>query len=158
MSQRRFRIGRRGVSVNLPDPERELLRELIPQMREAMSTTSGSAPVAEPLVRLFPTAYPDDTELNDEYRELMHDQLLAYKLEALDALERAAGSDSLDETDLHPCMTAINDMRLVLGTRLDVSEEGMELDPDHPDAVALAVYEYLGHLLDELVNEMGRRL
>ena len=42
----------------------------------------------------------------------------------------------------------------MLGTRLDVSEDDLDVDPDDPDAPAHAVYHYLGMLLGEVVDAL----
>ena len=42
----------------------------------------------------------------------------------------------------------------MIGTRLDVSEDDLEVDPDDPDAPAHAVYHYLGMLLGEAVDAL----
>ena len=48
-----------------------------------------------------------------------------------------------------------NDLRLVLGTRLDVSEDDDPwVDPDDPDAGALIAYGYLGELLEASVRAL----
>jgi hypothetical protein len=53
-------------------------------------------------------------------------------------------------------MGAVNDLRLVLGTRLDVSEEMLgTLDPSSPDADAMAVYQYLSFLLESIVEALS---
>ena len=52
-------------------------------------------------------------------------------------------------------MTALNDLRLVLGTRLDVSEDTVEVEPDDDDAPAYAVYGYLSYLLGEVVDALA---
>ena len=51
-------------------------------------------------------------------------------------------------------MGAVNSLRLVLGTRLDVSEDMDEVDPDHPEAPAFAVYQYLSFLLETIVASL----
>jgi len=62
----------------------------------------------------------------------------------------------LDEAQLLSWMGAVNDLRLVLGTRLDVSEEtAFDQDPDDPDAPALAVYQYLSFLLETIVDALS---
>ena len=45
----------------------------------------------------------------------------------------------------------------MLGTRLDVGEELLDVDADDPDAPAYAVYEYLAFLLSEVVDALERR-
>ena len=51
-------------------------------------------------------------------------------------------------------MQAVNSLRLVLGTMLDITDDDQELafDPDDPNARTLALYGYLGGLLDEIVD------
>ena len=55
-------------------------------------------------------------------------------------------------------MEAINSLRLVLGTRLEVGEDLPMLDIDDPDAPAYAVYEYLGWLMEQAVRAMSEDL
>jgi hypothetical protein len=51
-------------------------------------------------------------------------------------------------------MHAVNALRLVLGTMLDVKEDDQPfaIDPDDPDAATMALYGYLGVLLEEIVE------
>ncbi len=144
------RIGRNRdgtFTIELPDEERGLLEALVPQLREML--VDGTDPG---LRRLFPTAYPDDAERDQEYAALTHDELLSKRLADLDTLEQHARAERLDEEQVTQWMGAINSLRLVLGTRLDVAEEMDEPDPDHPDAPAFAVYSYLSFLLENLID------
>jgi hypothetical protein len=53
----------------------------------------------------------------------------------------------------------LNDLRLVLGTRLDVTEEmDFDLDPSDPSAAELAVYAYLSWLQEQLVEALAAGL
>ena len=64
--------------------------------------------------------------------------------------------DRLSEDELFAWMGAVNDLRLVLGTRLDVSEEtDLAVDPSDPDAAAYGLYAYLGWLLELLVEAVS---
>jgi Domain of unknown function (DUF2017) len=150
----RIRRTRDGFTVHISDEERDLVAQLVPQLRDLLVATGGD-PIADPTVRrLFPTAYPDDEERDVEYHSLTRDDLLARRLEHLEILERSARADRLTEEELHAWIGAVNDLRLVLGTRLDVSEDdtGEGIDEESPEQVPLAVYHYLGHLLGELVD------
>ena len=150
---RRVRRTRRGdFEIKLPPEERALLRDLAPQLR-----TMLDANIDDPsLRRLFPTAYPDDAERDREYRQLVGDELVERRRAALDTLLATVDASSVSEDDLAAWMGAINDLRLVLGTRLDVSEE---LDPipapDDPDAPMLVLYGYLGYLLESIVDALA---
>ena len=142
------RIARRRdgrFDLRLPDAERALLRELPAQLRSLMFEGDSS------LARLFPPAYPDDPERDAEYHRLMDEDLRARHLAALDVVERTVDASVVDMEELLGWLAALNDLRLVLGTRLDVTEEVHELPEDDPDAGAFAVYSYLGWLQEQVV-------
>jgi hypothetical protein len=142
---------RRGFELRLPREEREVLRTLPAQLREIL-------PTDDPAVgRLFPPAYPDDPERSDEYRRLVRDDLLAGHLEALRVMESTLDARRLTEEQLVGWLSALNDLRLVLGTKLDVTEETYErvLTDEHPDAPGLALYFYLGWLEEQVVEALA---
>ena len=155
--RRDVRIERTGTgryAIRLPDEERELVASLVQQLREVLLATTD-----EPTVRrLFPTAYNDDPDRDQEYQQLVRDELLERRLTALATVEATASLDEVDEPALTGWLTALNDLRLVLGTRLDVSEDDHDVDPDDPDAPAFAVYHYLGLLVSEAVDALEQDL
>ncbi len=148
---RRLRGG--GVELRLSEWERDLLRSLAPQVRELLSTPDDPA-----AARLFPVAYPDDEERQAAYRLLAGSELLESHLGALEVLADSAGADRLDDDAAHTWMRALNQIRLVLGTRLQVTEEGDErpTDRDDPRAPAFAAYDYLSMLQGELIDALSR--
>jgi hypothetical protein len=154
MARRRHaRIQRSGpgrYAVALPDPERRLLVDLVGQLRDVLLATTDDPT----LRRLFPTGYHEDPARDEEYQLLVRDELLERRLAALAQVEETAAAEELDEPGLTGWLTALNDLRLVLGTRLDVSEDDLEVDPDDPEAAAHAVYHYLGMLLGEVVDAL----
>jgi len=125
--RRRVRRGRDGTfELRIPKDERDLLRSVGPQLREvlvrqATAIEAGADPAVD---RLFPEAYPDDDDRQAEFRLLAHDSLLESHLGALAVLEETADADRLDEDQLLAWMRAVNNVRLVLGTRLEVTQEG----------------------------------
>jgi hypothetical protein len=135
--------------LRLSDGERELLRALPGELRALL----GSERDDPGLRRLFPPAYERDEEGEAEYRRLMADELLEGRRAALRLLEETSGRDRLTAEELDAWLRALNDLRLVLGTRLDVTEETYEaeLDPAHPQAYELSVYAYLSWLQEQLV-------
>lgn len=150
---RRIKRSRRGgVELRLPEEEREFLRTLAPDMRELLGSPDDPA-----VGRLFPPAYPEDEERQAAYRLLAGTELMESHLAALDALEAAADAERLDEDQAHAWMRALNEVRLVLGTRLDVTEEGIERprSRDDPRLAAFAAYDYLSALQDELINALS---
>ncbi|MEA2715750.1 MAG: hypothetical protein QOI99_67 [Actinomycetota bacterium] len=153
MMTRAVRRSRKGFyEIRLPESERVLLRSLAPQMRELLSSDD---PVLD---RLFPVAYPMDEDRETEYRLLVRDELRSSHEAALAALEESADAERLDEEQLQAWMRAVNEVRLVLGTRLDVTEEGDErpTEPDDPREAAFAVYDYLTWLQGTIVEALSQ--
>jgi len=151
---RSFRRTRQGdFEVRLDAVERDILRSLPPQLRDVLVEEEDPA-----LDRLFPSAYPDDPEREGEYRRLVHDQLLAARLDALDALESTIDADRLDEEQLLTWMRVVNDLRLLLGTRLEVTEDpdDHEMAADDPRRSAFELYHWLSWLEQEMVDAVAR--
>ena len=48
----------------------------------------------------------------------------------------------------------LNDTRLVLGTRLGVTEDEVDIDPESPEAQPWVVYYWLTHLQGELIDQL----
>ena len=151
---RPIRRTRRGdFDVRLGAQERELLASLVPQLRALLDGDTDDPA----LRRLFPVAYAEDPEREAEYRGLVRDDLADRRRAALGVLESTAHAERVDEETLLAWMAVVNDLRLVLGTTLDVSEDSEpELDPSDPSAPALAVYGYLGYLLENIVDALSR--
>jgi hypothetical protein len=150
----RIRRTRRGTyRVELPEEERDLLRRLLPQLR---ALVAGEDPADGRTRRLHPPAYTDDAEADADYQRLMREDLEASRLAALDAVEASVDATELDEQQLLSWLGSVNNLRLVLGTILDVSEElEMGAVPDEtPDVEAYALYAYLSSLLGEMVDAL----
>jgi hypothetical protein len=138
----------------LTSEERDLLRSLPAQLRELLGSDDPS------LRRLHPPAYGDDPEREAEYRRMVRDDLLRDRREALDVMESTIDADTLDRDQLGAWLGSINDLRLVLGTRLEVTEDLSEegVPDDDPRAPAFALYGYLGWLEEQLVDALAREL
>ncbi len=146
---------RRGeIRLRLPEHERDVLRQLPGQLRDLLGTDDDD------LRRLFPPAYGDDEEANAEYRRLTRGQLLEGRMRALRVLEETVDSERLDEAQLEAWVGALNDLRLVLGTRLDVDESiyASEISPNDPRAPELALYAYLSWLQEQAVAALAAGL
>jgi hypothetical protein len=138
------------LRVRLSQAERDLLRDLPAELRRLLEVNPED-PSAR---RLFPPAFEGDQDAEQEYRRLMRDELLAGRREALRVLEETADRESLTREELDAWLGALNDLRLVLGTRLGVTEELYEeaLDPEDPQARETALYVYLTWLQEQLVE------
>jgi Domain of unknown function (DUF2017) len=139
--------------VRLPREERDVLAALPGQLRDALAAGEPT------LYRLFPPAHADDDEANAEYAQLVSAGLLEGKLLALAELERTAHDETLGEDELGAWLGALESLRLVLGTQLDVTEESYApLAVDDPDASRLALYQWLSWLQEQVVQAMSAAL
>jgi hypothetical protein len=143
-----------GYRLRLPAEERELLRSLPAQLCDVLQTDDPS------LRRLFPPAYTDDREADDEFRRLMREELLEGKLAALRVVEETADAELLTGEQLEAWLGALESLRLYLGTQLDVTEATYEHEPDpsDPSAPALALYGYLSWLQEQAVEALSSSL
>ncbi|MEE9417627.1 MAG: DUF2017 family protein [Acidimicrobiales bacterium] len=154
LSRFSFKVKRDGsVTVSLDDDERNLLRAVFGELRDLLLVDDDDG-----LRRLYPTAYPNDAERDAGFQALVHGELLEKRLAALDEVEATVDAEVLTVEQLHMWMTTINEIRLVLGTKLDVSENDTSFDPDAPNAQAVAVYMHLGYLLEQIVSALTATL
>ena len=141
-----------GVELRLTREEQALLTGLAGELLVLLDGEPGDPA----LRRLSPPAY-DDEQDEDAYRELMGGELLAGRREALELIARTVEQERLSLEEADAWLRALNDLRLVLGTRLDVKEDTFleELRPEDPRAPALAVYGYLSWLQEQLVAALS---
>ncbi|MFA1550623.1 DUF2017 domain-containing protein [Actinomadura chokoriensis] len=165
---------RRGIRVRLEAEETALLRALMEQMLALIGDAPGAddelaamgiaenavTPDDPVLARLFPDAYRDDGEAAGEFRRYTEMGLRDGKREAagmvLGALDDEGGDIVLDEKQAQGWLRALNDVRLALGTRLDITEDWYEetnqMDPRDPRAPLFAAYDWLTMLQESLVR------
>lgn len=107
------------------------------------------------IVRLFPPAYGPDTERSAGYDALARHELIDRRRASLEVLRSAMESGPLDVEGLEAVMRAVNDLRLVLGTRLDVTEDQEpRIRMGDPDAAAMAAYLRLSQLLGQILGAL----
>ena len=141
-----------GFRLHLGPNEREAIRGLAAQHRELLTTENASSDPA--LARLFPSAYPDDPLRSLEFEEATGGMLLDGRLRAAATVESTADADVLTEEQLLQWLAVINDLRLVLGIRLEVTEESTEADfaGDDERARMYGLYGFLTWLESEIVD------
>ncbi len=129
--------------------ERRLVADVVGQLRQLLLADDPS------LARLFPPPYGDDAERNAGYAALAGSELIERRLASIDLVLDTIEADSLSQDELEAWMRSINDVRLALGTILDVDEsERPATDPDEATSANLAVDQYLGVLLEMTVRAL----
>ena len=140
-----------------------LLLDQLEQLLTAEADDVGDDPV---LARLLPDGHRGDPELAAEFRELTESSLRSGKADDLSrvraSLPAAGGEVRLDPDQAAAWLRCTNDLRLALGTRLDITE-----DTEPPEDLTgeegqqLAVYYWLtalqGSLVDALAAGRGGR-
>lgn len=172
MSRRRppFEFTKKGYRCNLDADETYLIRRLIGEVRALLTTTPTDDPK---MTRLFPPAYDReiDAEANAEYHRLMHEELVASRLDSLSTIDTLLSDESpeagsprpITEDQLHAIATSLNSVRLVLGSLLGISDDASEDDEfsargtseDDPRRANMALYHYLSWLLECAVDALA---
>ncbi len=115
------------------------------------------------LARLLPDAYRDDPAAAGEFRCFTEPDLRSAKVEAaqrvLGTLPERGGRVRLSDSDAQAWLRSLNDVRLALGVRIDITEDyGQQLarvSRDDPAAAYLWVYDWLSVLLETLVHALA---
>jgi hypothetical protein len=143
--------GENRFMINLGDRERAVVRAVCEDLLGLLED-----PDASPLLRrVYPVAHATDAEIDAAYQEMVHADLVSTRRTNLEQIVATVDGNELDRSQLEAWMTGLNTVRLVLGTRLEVSEEGQpDLEPDDPDVVAWAVYEFLGGIVESIVRAL----
>lgn len=128
-----------------------------------MKTGNSEPPDNATLQRLLPDfSKPDDADpdgadsLNAALRNLHEPSIIEAKQAAaqqlLETLPDHGGKFELTEDAAHAWTASVNDLRLALGTMLDIQPDGPDrLPDDHPLAAHLDVYQWLTVLQEYLV-------
>ena len=119
----------------------------------------------DPVVaRLLPDAYRDDPEKAGEFRKYTESSLRESKKyfaqTLLETLPPQGGKVRLTGDQARDWLRALNDIRLMFGVRLEVTEDYEDqlagLDPKDPRAAAFEVYGWLGAVQESLVRALAR--
>ena len=151
MAVRRVKRSRAGDFVlRIPPPERDVLGKLPEMLRGLLEQDDRTDPA---LRRLFPSAYLDDEEAAAEFDSVVRDDLVAQRTAAIETMERTLKAPRLTEDELLAWLAAMNDLRLVLGVRLAVTEESTmkDFDGDPETEAAYGLYTYLSYLEEDVV-------
>ena len=164
----------------LEPAEASLIADLVDQVRQLLAarrsetptdplaamtgmTLGPATPPTDPAVaRLLPNFHAEDADLSAGLRVLHEPELIAAKDAAavalLDSLPRGGGQVRLDEDTAASWIAALNDVRLALGVRLEITDDdtappGVD-DPETPEAAMFATYRWLSAVQDSLVTAL----
>ena len=141
--------------------------DLFADLEKMFNETSAEPPEVpdDPvLARLLPDAYQDDPEAAGEFRKYTESSLREAKKYfaqmLLETLPPKGGRVKLTADQARDWLRALNDVRLMFGVRLEVTEDFEEqlvsLDPKDPRIAAFQVYGWLGEVQESLVRAIAR--
>jgi uncharacterized protein DUF2017 len=162
-----------GASASTSDDDAldKLLAEAVEAAEAAEAAETGGVAAEPPhipddpvLARLLPDAYQDDPAAAAEFRKYTDSSLREAKKyfahSLLDTLPPSGGRVKLTGDQARDWLRALNDVRLMFGVRLEVTEDFEEqlasLAPEDPRLAALEVYGWLGAVQESLVRALAR--
>jgi hypothetical protein len=172
----KIRKTRAGTEVSMEQVEVEVVSGLLEQLVALLGpeegedadplaalvglTVDADRPADPALARLLPDAYGDDAVASREFRRYTDADLRAGKrAHAATVLQSLTpGTVVLDRDTADAWISSLNDLRLVLGTRLGVQQDvELDVDPDAPEAYAVQLYELLGWMQDAVLRTISPR-
>ena len=169
------------ITGRLDPVEQALLRSLVMQLAQLLHETDDSDSVdpiaqlvgiselverpADPaLLRLFPDAYRDDESAANDFRRYTQAALRATKTSRADQmiaiLDRADNKIELTEAEAQLVLAVMNDTRLVLASRLGLSDE-LSLDDlllaESDQGGPAHLYDWLTWLQETLVRAIMQK-
>ena len=160
--------------------EATLLSDLVDQVRQMLAgrraevsadplahltgmVVAPPSPPADPaLARLLPDFHASDAEFAAAMRMLREPELIGMKdasaVKLLDSLPRGGGTVHLDAEAAQAWVATLNDVRLALGIRLEITDDDYEppadADPDGMQMAIYATYRWLSAVQDSLVTAL----
>lgn len=162
MAFRMFRPRKGGtVELRLDREEVRLVRNLLDELRAIVDRPDVLGD--DVAGRLQPDAIPDDRLAEEEFRDLVGDDIRQQRLTAIDSIERVldagtgrrgAVAADLDADDVEAWMISLNHLRLAVGTALGIEDETQQPDVElgSSEGEQYAVYSWLSFALDMLVD------
>ncbi|HMD95310.1 MAG TPA: DUF2017 domain-containing protein [Trebonia sp.] len=153
--------GRVVADARRDEDEPSRVLDDLEQIFEADTPETPEDPV---LARLLPDAYQDDPAAAGEFRKYTESSLREAKKyfaqTLLDTLPPNGGRVKLTGDQARDWLRALNDVRLMFGVRLEVTEDFEDqlaaLSPEDPKIAAFEVYGWLGAVQESLVQALAR--
>ena len=160
-----------SVELRLVHRERRILRALVGDLHAILDeerpppgvteADEGSGEEADPVERrLYPDGRPDEAEASARFRDLVRSDIAEGRAARLAIVEDTLDADLIDDAGAEAWLGVLNDLRLVMATRLEVTEEteAQPIDDEDPDAAAKMVYAYVGWLEGQFVDVLAGAL
>lgn len=168
------------IVARLSGQEKAALRSLAAQIVEfvapaphasadPLAAMVGIEPEVQPprdaaLMRLLPDAYPDDVQAAHDFRRYtersLREMKMAHARAVAASLEQSGEKVVLSDADVDSWLGFLNDARLTIGTRLEITgddDDLDDLDEDDPRFDWAQIYGWLTYLQDALLQALTTR-
>lgn len=136
------------IKINLPEQYRQILLDL---HEMAVTHLLAESPVTK---RIFPTAYRNSPEMEMDYQRLTRESLTKHHQQQLTTFEQTIFKTEITMDEALSWVGALNDMRLILGTALDVNQEHKIPEENDPNYEGFVVYDFLTYLQEAILEAM----
>mgnify|MGYP001165502033 FL=1 len=142
-----------NYQVAVSENEKDLISIISAEVNSFIQRRGGEAS------RLFPSAYIDQPEAENEYQTMIHDDLVSAHTSALETLTKSLAKPEVMENDLVEMMRALNILRLFLGERLSISEDyedsPSETDPSYDIWI---LFQIFGQMLSSIIDVLQEKI
>lgn len=148
--------------MTFTDIERETLTAMMTDLIGALSP-DGLQPGDPVYDRLYPDGYSGtiDEDIQQEFRDLTRTGIREERVERITlcrdeliAAGESIGRVEVDAEGYDRWLRVLNDLRLTLGTRLEIAEDDQhwDLTPGDPNSTAYLLYSWLTEVQDTVVR------
>jgi Domain of unknown function (DUF2017) len=157
---RPFALKGGGFVARLDRAEAGVVGLLLDQLELLLAAEGGDASDDPVIARLFPEGHRGDPDMAADYRELTESALRSGKTDDLATVRATLPADGgdvrLDAEQAAAWLRTTNDLRLALGTRLEITEDTEPPDDvTDEDSQQLAVYYWLTALQASLIDALA---
>ena len=142
-----------NYQVAVSENEKELVSIISVEVTSFLQRNTGEAS------RLFPPAYIDEPEAENEYQAMIRNDLVEAHTFALKTLNESLAKPEVTESDLIEIMRALNILRLFLGERLNISEDyedsPSETDPSYDIWI---LFQIFGQMLSSIIDVLHEKI
>lgn len=140
------------VVLTLNRSERMLIADMLGILRDALENAEDDGDPA--IRRLYPPATMDDDLAAAVYDVIHRGELVEGRRRAIEAVALTLAGGPLTGEQAQAWLTTINDARIMIGVRINVTEDSTTADFDDDDSGLFIVYKFLSKILDELVGAL----
>ena len=145
---RPFESGKSGIRLALGQDEVGVLRS-VPTLLEIGGDAAG---------RLDYTPYPDDPDAAERYRDLVGDDLDDLRKADHSEFDATLSGEPVSAETVEAFMRVIGEARLVLASRMGITDDGWEAELERGNDPELALLGWLGYLQDAAVETLSELL